>query len=131
MSTNRSGEELRRRAEQQLKVKQTAEISAGKPDELNKLIQELEVHQIELEMQNEELEQARAELEKYLGEYTDLYDFAPIGYFTLDLQGIIQRVNITGAKMLGLERSSLVKMRFDHFIHADWRSEFCSFLDNV
>lgn len=131
MNTNRSGEELRRRAEQQLKVKKTAEISPIKPDELNKLIQELEVHQIELEMQNEELEQARSELEKYLGEYTDLYDFAPIGYFTLDHQGIIQRVNITGAKMLGLERASLVKMRFDHFIHAEWRSAFSSFLDDV
>ncbi len=131
MSTNRSIEELRRRAEQQLKVKKSIEISPVKSDELKKLIQELQVHQIELEMQNEELEQARSELERYLGEYTDLYDFAPVGYFTLDHKGIIQRVNITGAKMLGLERARLVKMRFDHFIHPNWRSAFSTFLDNV
>ena len=131
MSTKPSGKELRRRAEQQLKAKKSIETSAVKSDEQNKLIQELEVHQIELEMQNEELEQAHSELERYLGEYTDLYDFAPIGYFTLDHRGIIQRVNITGAKMLGLERGRLVKMRFDHFIHADWRSAFRSFLDKV
>ena len=55
--------------------------------ETQRLVHELQVHQIELEMQNEELQQARAEVEAVLGQYTDLYDFAPVGYFTLDRDG--------------------------------------------
>lgn len=74
-------------------------------EELQRLVHELEVHQVELEMQNEELQQAHSELELYLGQYTDLYDFAPVGYFTLDHGRYILQVNLSGSRMLGVERS--------------------------
>ena len=126
-----SAEELRRRAEKSIKKKTAEEVQALDSLELIRLIQELEVHQIELVMQKEELEQVRSELEKNLDEYTDLYDFAPVGYLTLDREGIILKVNLTGANLLGLERSRLIKKPFDHFIHCDLRTIFKLFLDKV
>ncbi len=73
--------------------------------EMQRLVQELQIHQIELEMQNEELKQARDEAEAERERYLDLYDFAPVGYFTLDRDGVIRQMNLTGARLLGLERS--------------------------
>ena len=67
-------------------------------------------------MQNEELRQARDELETALEKYTDLYDFAPVGYFTLDRDGVIRAVNLTGAGLLGIERSRLLGRRFGLFV---------------
>ena len=63
---------------------------------------ELQVHQVELEMQNEELRRSRAEVEAGLERYTELYDFAPVGYLTLGLDGAIHQVNLTGASLLGV-----------------------------
>ena len=124
-------EELRRQAEKQLrkgKQKQTPPVT---PEELQRLVQELEVHQIELEMQNEELEKARLELEKYLQQYTDLYDFAPVGYLTLDQNSVILGINLTGASMLGVERGQLLNLRFEKFIAAEYRASFSSLLEKV
>jgi hypothetical protein len=52
--------------------------------EMKRLVQELEVHQLELEMQNEELRQAQEALESSRNAYAELYDFAPAGYFSFD-----------------------------------------------
>ncbi len=105
--------ELRRRAEARFKEKQSSQRSEvgdqSTAEETQRLVHELEVHQIQLEMQNEELLQARAEVEAILAQYTDLYDFAPVGYFTLERDGAIRRVNLTGARLLGVERSGLAE----------------------
>ena len=76
------------------------------------LIHELRVHQIELDMQNEELRRVQNDLEISRSRYADLYDFAPLGYFTFDEQGRIIEMNLTGAKQLGIERGNLIKAPF-------------------
>lgn len=125
---NKSSEELRRRAEKRLQKSKQKVTSTATLAELQRLVHELEVHQIELEMQNDELQQARSELDAYLSKYTDLYDFAPMGYFTLDPDGLILQANLTGVRMLGVERARLVNQHFYRFVTADSRPAFTSFL---
>ncbi len=97
----------------------------GKPlhelsrEEALHLIHELQRHRIDMEMQNEELRTVPEELEESSSKYADLYDFAPIGYFTFDKYGIILDVNLTGAELLGMERDSLIKKPFFLFIDND------------
>lgn len=71
------------------------------------LAHELRVHQIELEQQNEELQRTQSDLALAHDRYRDLYDFAPVGYCTLDEQGCILKINLTGAGLLGQPRAAL------------------------
>ncbi|MDP1621740.1 MAG: histidine kinase dimerization/phosphoacceptor domain -containing protein [Bacteroidales bacterium] len=80
------------------------------------LIHELKVHQIELEMQNEELRQTQGDLLASKSRYFDLYNLAPVGYCTLDNEGIVLEVNLTAAKMLGVGRSVLTGKPLTRFI---------------
>jgi two-component system, cell cycle sensor histidine kinase and response regulator CckA len=80
------------------------------------MLHELRVHQIELEIQNEELRRAHAELEAARARYFDLYDLAPVGYFTLSDQGLILEANLAAATMIGVARSALVKQPISRFI---------------
>lgn len=80
---------------------------------------ELEVHQAELEMQNEELKRFQLALETSRDEFQDLYDFAPVGYFTLTKKGLITQANLTGASLLGAPRSKLAKMSFGDFVASE------------
>lgn len=82
------------------------------------LAHELHVHQVELEMQNEELRRTQAELAAARDRYLDLFDFAPVGYFTLDKDGVILECNLTGAEMLGARRNGLKGSRLSRFIVA-------------
>ncbi len=131
MKENKSAEELRRQAEERLQQSKAKVAAPSTPEGLQRLIQELEVHQIELEMQNEELQEARSKLERSLAQYTDLYDFAPVGYFTLDQSGIILNVNLTGTRMVKMARSKVLNQRFDRFIHTEDQTAFSSFLAKV
>ena len=121
---------LRIKAEEQLKEKKKAEVPVMESD-LKKLLHELQVHQIELQMQNEELRQANETAEAALKKYTMLYDFAPMGYFTLDFEGCIQDLNFTGAGMLGDRRFALVNSNFKLFVSDDSRHVFNDFLSKV
>jgi len=82
----------------------------------DQILHELQVHQIELEMQNEELRKAQLALEESRQRYADLYDFAPVGYFTFTPEALIKNVNLTGATLLGMARQKLVNRRFRSFI---------------
>ena len=84
-----------------------------------RILQDLRVHQIELEVQNEELRRAQHELEISHARYFDLYDMAPVGYFTIDEAGLIVEANLTGAEMVGVARGSLPKQPFSRYIAAE------------
>ena len=120
--------DLRRQAEERLQSKTADQHPTRTMEETQRLVHELEVHQIELEMQNEALRQARDEVEKTLEKYTNLYDFAPTGYFTLDRNGAIRESNLSGAGLLEVERSRLIGRRFGQFVTDEYRTAFTAFL---
>ena len=75
---------------------------------------ELQVHQIELEMQNEELRRAHVSMEEARDRYADLYEFAPLGYITIDREARIAEMNLTAAALLDADRGEIVNRRFRH-----------------
>lgn len=95
--------------------------NAASSEEVKKLVYDLETYQTELEIQNEELCRAQEIIEASRSKYTDLYDFAPVGYFTFDDSWRIQEVNLTGAAMLGVERSHLMNRVFPRFVKSTFR----------
>jgi signal transduction histidine kinase/ActR/RegA family two-component response regulator len=123
--------ELRRRAELRLKDHPAKKPPSQADADNQRQLHELEVHQIELEMQNKELREAREATEALLEKYTDLYDFAPVGYLTLDHDGVICEANLAGASLLGIARSALINGRFGHFVSATDRPAFGAFLQEA
>ncbi|MFC6224524.1 PAS domain S-box protein [Hymenobacter artigasi] len=122
--------ELRTRAEQRRAlVTQPTELHS--PEEMQRLVQELQVHQIELEMQYEELLLTQTEAQAARSEYVDLYDYAPVGYFTLTDTGLIEQLNFCGARLLGTVRQQLVRRRFALFVVSAQRLNFGQFLARV
>ncbi len=110
---------LRRQAEKIAKWKTIqAPETTGSPsvDESGRLIQELQLHQIELEMQNDELRRAEKELDAERERYFDLYDLSPVGYCTLNEKGLILEINITAATFLGVAKGAMVKQPLTRFI---------------
>ena len=85
-------------------------------DLMQRTLHELRVHQIELEMQNEELRRAQVELGTSRSRYFDLYELAPVGYFTIRELGLILEANLTASQLLGLARKSLVNQSISQFI---------------
>lgn len=126
---------LRRQAEAELRERQPfprSEVGGPKAEaDTRRLLHELQVHQVELEMQNRELQKARDEVEAALEKYSDLYDFAPVGYFSLDDQGRILEVNLTGAALLGVERSRLINRRLAVFVAPASEPLFLAFLKRI
>ncbi len=126
---------LYRRVEAQMRTQPKLQNAKPKPSgpaaDSQRLLHELQVHQVELEMQNEELRKTRDEMEEGRDKYSDLYDFAPVGYLTLDGEGTIAEANLAGASLLGVARAALVKRRFGAFVSPADRSAFAAFLQRV
>jgi len=120
MNSKQAGKEARAA---QLRAKAEAELARviGVLDEApdcstEEILHELQVHQIELEMQNEALRQSQVLLEESRDSYVKLYDLAPVGYLTLTDQGLIAKINLTCATLLGMERNKLQQRRFSQFV---------------
>jgi len=100
------------------------------PRPADRLLHELRVHQIELKMLNEALRQSQIELKKSRRRYVDFYDVAPVGYLTLSHENIIEEINLTGAMLLGVERSQLSHQIFTSFVVTEdrdrWQRHFLS-----
>jgi two-component system, chemotaxis family, sensor kinase Cph1 len=110
-----TSEDLRRRAEEALqgKPEETEELIG---EAVQRLIQELQIHQIELEMQNEALRQTQVELEAARDRYFDIFELAPVGYLMLSKKGIILEANIAAANLLGIERARLKQTPLTDYI---------------
>jgi len=116
--------ELRRLAEARLKPMLTAALSDADAHEL-------QVTQIELEIQNESLLDAQVEKDLALDRYTELYEFAPLGYFVMERNSMVTRTNLKGASQLGLAKSAITGRRFLNFVAVEHRANFCDCLEKV
>lgn len=118
---------LRLAAEKQL-ASQPHSASTNRP--LDEALHDLEVQKIELKMQNEELRRAQSIIEESRERYVDFYDFAPVGYITLGRDASIEEINLTGATLLGDERSKLLHNHFAHYVAPEdrerWQRHFAA-----
>lgn len=122
---------LRKKAEEKLSKQQPEAGKERVEDENIKLQYELSVHEIELEMQNEELRSVNNSLEMALKKYTMMYDFAPMGFFTIDEKGIIEELNFAGAEILNEKRFILINSSFKFYVYEESRPVFDNFLKMV
>ncbi|WP_423126415.1 hypothetical protein [Gaoshiqia sp. Z1-71] len=125
------GRTLRQKAEEYLDGKCHEMVKPETKIEVKTLLHELQIYQIELEMQNEELRQANETAELAVKKNTMLFDFAPMGYFTLDTEGLICDLNFTGAEILGEKRFSLINTKFELFVSNESSAVFEDFLRMV
>lgn len=109
---------LRARAEELLRAK-PSEMPSVPTGDVQALIHELSVYQAELEIQNEELRDAQVDLAYSRDRFSDLYDFAPVGYATLNKEGRILELNLTAANLLGDHRQNLVGANISTWLEPD------------
>ncbi|MCG6909609.1 MAG: PAS domain S-box protein [Deltaproteobacteria bacterium] len=100
------------------------DIESISADDVQKLIEGLKIHQAELELQNEELRRAQSELQRSRDKYYELFDYAPVGYFSINSMGLITEVNLGGADLLGYTRRSLLHKGFSPIVTPDDRHTF-------
>lgn len=125
-------DKLRQDAEKKIPEQSAAldeEIDSMSADDLRHLIHELRVHETELQMQNENLRQTQAELEKLQERYRELYDNAPVGYISIDLDGIVHTANQTAADLLSVSRKKLIGQGFTRYVAEEDRSRYLEFIE--
>ena len=123
---------LREQAEQ-LAAQQRQPVPQSNEDVMRQL-HELQVSQIELEMQNAalaELEQLKNEYESSRDRYAQLYEQAPVSYFSLAPEGVVTRVNVAACGLLQRDRNQLLGRRFEQFVAPQAQGSFRRFLDAV
>jgi two-component system, cell cycle sensor histidine kinase and response regulator CckA len=119
---------LREAANARLANSTKTEIPARSAEQL---LHELQVHQIELEMQNETLRQSQKALAESRDRYLDLYEFAPVGYLTVDSGGKIEEINLTCVSLLRGERKKLLQTHFLSLVKAEDQSRWVRHLLNL
>lgn len=124
-----------RKLREESKRKLASQSEDGDQKDLNldreTLIEELRVHQVELEMQNEELLHAQNELAESRNRYLELYNFAPVGYFSLNRKGVVLELNFTGSQLLGADRKNLLEKPFITYVSSEYATEFFMHLKRV
>ncbi|MEI6277333.1 MAG: PAS domain S-box protein [Prolixibacteraceae bacterium] len=122
---------LRKHAEKLLGGKLPDPGPSSHQDEIKIILGELEKHQVELEQQNQELMLAKEQATAEANKFTDFFDFAPTGFFTLSIKGEILELNLAGAKMLGQERSKLNNNLFHAYVSEESQIVFHLFLAKI
>jgi PAS domain S-box-containing protein len=122
---------IREKAEELAGQKHEDPDEEGRDGDKQRLYHELEVHQIELELQNEELIQSREEAIKAAQKYTELYETAPVNFFTLDSKSKILELNVFASQLLEKKKDDLINSYFTSFVHRDDQYIFDSFIENV
>ncbi len=118
-TASKSGQKLRTQAEKKIRGEESSDRETMPADTEQRLLHELQVHHIELEMQNKELRRSQQELEASRARYFDLYNLAPVGYLTLNEQGLIVESNLTSASLFGVAGDTLINQPLSHFIFPD------------
>jgi len=131
LANNTGNQTLRQRAVMEFNKKHSLETPFLNETEANNFLQEIEIHQIELLMQNDDLIVANEKLEIANRKYTSRYDFAPMGYFTLDKDCSILELNISGAKLLSRDRNDLLKSNFKLFLTEETRQLYNQFFKRI
>jgi PAS domain S-box-containing protein len=111
---------LRRRATARLRRRHSS-LSDMPAEDVQALVHELEIHRVELEVQNEDLRRAQGELAEVRDRYVDLYEFAPVGYLTLDTRGVVGEANLAAARLCGHERERLIGQRVEELVAREER----------
>jgi PAS domain S-box-containing protein len=124
--TKKKLDEIRKRAEALIE-KDPDHAESLSTQDFSTLLHELRIHQIELELQNEELRRSQTELEEISDKYRELYDSAPLGYLTLDTDGVIQEINLRGAELFGTPRRWLLKRPFLQYVS---KNDLSRYLDH-
>ena len=122
--------ELRQRAEAiagSKWVNLSANLETIPPEEIQRILHELQIYQIELEMQNEELREAQTELDIAKERFFNFYNLAPVGYITLSDRGLILEANLGTSALLGLTLGDIVKQPISHFILPEDQDNFYFF----
>jgi two-component system cell cycle sensor histidine kinase/response regulator CckA len=120
-----------RRAAERKAIRNPDALKAVTPEDIHRMVHELQVHQIELEMQNENLLLLHAELDASRSGYFDLYDMAPVGYCTLSEKGIILAANLAIATLLGVVQKTLINRPFSQFVSMDQQDRYYLFWQNL
>jgi len=114
---------LRRQAEELLRTTKR-DVAAMPVKDMQRLVHELQIHQIELETQNDELRRTQLELQAARDRYVDLYDFSPAGHLTLDTHSKIEEANLRAGTLLGVNRNKLIGQPLARFVAAEDESIF-------
>lgn len=124
MAMMENEEPIRKLAEERLKHKGSSPLLRHF-EEIQRLIYQKEVREVEQELQIDEIRRAyQAQLEASRNRHIELYDSAPVGYFTLDQNGLIIEVNRTGSELLEMEKGYLIKTPFSLYVADEDQSLF-------
>jgi len=118
-------ERLRRMADQKVQHR-SGHVENIDSADLSRLIDEIQIFQVELELQNEEMRHSLEELEKSRTRFSRLFDMAPAGYVVLDESGMILQVNQTLVTMLKKRPDALMGKPFSRFVSSEDQNVFLS-----